>query len=278
MRTYRRVVAGRRSGPEVLELVEEPLPEPALGEARTRVLAAGVGFPDLLMREGTYPGGPDPPFTPGCDLVGEVDAVGPGVSMVRPGDTVAALTYYGKVLGSYAEVACLPAEKLVSVPAGVDPVEAVCLVLNYTTVYQMLIRPARVAPGERVLVHGAAGGVGTAALQLGRLYDLEFYGTCSARDSEVVARLGATAIDYRNEDVVEPCVRCREAGSTSSSTASAAWFRSAPTASCGAADARCCSATAQRWSAGAAAFASWPSSMRAEPWPCSRTSSRTVGG
>jgi NADPH2:quinone reductase len=187
----------------VLELVEEPVPEPVLGEARTRVLAAGVGFPDLLMREGTYPGGPDPPFTPGCDLVGEVDAVGPGVSMVRPGDTVAALTYYGKVLGSYAEVACLPAEKLVSVPAGVDPVEAVCLVLNYTTVYQMLIRPARVAPGERVLVHGAAGGVGTAALQLGRLYDLEFYGTCSARDSEVVARLGATAIDYRNEDVVE---------------------------------------------------------------------------
>jgi NADPH2:quinone reductase len=203
MRTYRRVVAVRRGGPEVLEVVEDAVPEPALGEARVRVLAAGVGFPDLLMREGTYPGGPEPPFTPGCDVVGEVEAVGPGVSSVRVGDTVAALTYYGKVFGGYAEVVCLPAENLVPVPAGLDPVEAVCLVLNYTTAYQMLKRTARAAPSERLLVHGAAGGVGTAAFQLGCLYDLELYGTCSARDAKVVARLGGTPIDYQNEDLAE---------------------------------------------------------------------------
>jgi NADPH2:quinone reductase len=201
--TYRRVVATRRGGPEVLELVEEPVPEPTLGEARVRVLAAGVGFPDILMREGTYPGGPEWPFTPGCDVVGTVEAVGPGVTGVRPGDRVAALTYYGKVFGSYAEVVCLPADYLISVPDSVDAVSAVCLVLNYTTAFQMLKRTARVVAGERLLVHGAAGGVGTAALELGRLYGLEMYGTASARDADVVRGLGATLIDYRSEDFVE---------------------------------------------------------------------------
>ena len=201
--TYRRVLATRRGGPDVLELVEEPVPEPALGEVRLRVLAAGVGFPDILMREGTYPGGPEWPFTPGCDVVGEVEAVGPGVTGVRPGGRVAALTYYGKVFGSYAEFVCLPADYLIDVPDGVDPVSAVCLVLNYTTAFQMLKRTLRVVAGERLLVHGAAGGVGTAALELGRLYGLEMYGTASARDADVVRGLGATPIDYRSEDFVE---------------------------------------------------------------------------
>lgn len=201
--TYRRVLATRRGGPDVLELINEPVPTPALGEARLRVLAAGVGFPDILMREGTYPGGPKWPFTPGCDVVGEVEAVGPGVTGVRPGDHVAALTYYGKVFGGYAEAVCLPADYLIPVPDGVDPVSAVCLVLNYTTAFQMLKRTARVIAGERLLVHGAAGGVGTAALELGRLYGLKMYGTASARDADVVRGLGATPIDYTTEDFVE---------------------------------------------------------------------------
>lgn len=201
--TYRRVVATRRGGPDVLELVEEQVPTPKLGEVRLRVLAAGVGFPDILMREGTYPGGPTWPFTPGCDLVGEVDEVGPGVVDVRGGERVAALTYYGTFFGSYAEYVCLPSDYLIPVPEGVDSVAAVCLVLNYTTAFQMLKRTAHVAAGERLLVHGAAGGVGTAALELGRLYGLEMYGTASARDAGIVRSLGATPIDYENEDFVE---------------------------------------------------------------------------
>jgi NADPH2:quinone reductase len=88
------------------------------------------------------------------------------------------------------------------VPDGVDAVAAVCLVLNYTTAFQMLKRTAQVVAGERLLVHGAAGGVGTAALELGRLYGLEMYGTASARDADVVRSLGATPIDYKNEDFV----------------------------------------------------------------------------
>ena len=99
----------------------------------------------------------------------EVEAVGPGVTSVRRGDRIAALTYYGKIFGGYAEVVCLPADYLIKVPDGVDPVAAVCLVLNYTTAFQMLKRTARVVAGEPLLVHGAAGGVGTAALELGRL-------------------------------------------------------------------------------------------------------------
>ena len=104
--------------------------------------------------------------------------------------------------GSYTDWICLPADGLVPVPDGLDAAEAVSLVLNYVTAYQLLHRAARVAPGERVLVQGAAGGVGTAILQLGRLVGLEVFGTASAKDLAAVASLGATPIDRRREDFV----------------------------------------------------------------------------
>jgi NADPH2:quinone reductase len=194
--TYRRIVAMRRGGPEVLQLVEAPLPEPAEGEARVRVLAAGVSFTDVLMREGTYLGGPRPPFTPGYDLVGEVDKVGAGVFDLALGQRVAALT----VFGADAEYVCLPAATLVPVPDGLDAAEAVSLVLNYVTAFQLLHRTARVRTGERLLVQGAAGGVGSAALQLGGLAGLEMYGTAATGKVDLVAALGATPIDYRRTD------------------------------------------------------------------------------
>jgi NADPH2:quinone reductase len=194
--TYRRIVAVRRGGAEVLQLVEAPLPEPAAGEARMRVLAAGVSFTDVLMREGTYLGGPRPPFTSGYDLVGEVDKVGAEVVDLAPGQRVAALT----VFGADAEYICLPAATLVPVPDGLDVAEAVSLVLNYVTAYQLLHRTAHVRSGESLLVQGAAGGVGTAALQLGRLAGLEMYGTAATEKADLVAALGATPIDYRRTD------------------------------------------------------------------------------
>ena len=193
-----RVVVARHGGREVLEVVEEPPATPRAGEVGVRVLAAGVAFSDLLMREGTYPGGPKPPFTPGYDLVGEVESTGAGVRGLQVAQRVAALTVYG----SYTDWICLPADGLVPVPDGLDAAEAVSLVLNYVTAYQLLHRAARVAPGERVLVQGAAGGVGTAILQLGRLVGLEVFGTASAKDLELVASLGATPIDRRREDFV----------------------------------------------------------------------------
>ena len=107
------------------------------------------------------------------------------------------------ISGSYAEFVCLPEEELVPVPSGLDTGEAVSLVLNYTTAYQMLHRSARVKPGQRVLIHGAAGGVGSALLQLGRLAGLEMYATCSSRGAPVVSDLGGITIDYQRQDFVE---------------------------------------------------------------------------
>ena len=199
----RRIVVNEFGGPEVLEVVEEDDPRPGVGEVCVRVLASGVSFTDQLLRAGTYLGGPKPPFTPGYELVGVVEEVGPGCSDLRPTDRVAALT----VWGSYAERTCIPETQAVKVPADLDPAEVVSLVFPYMTAYQLLHRSAKVKRGEAVLVHGAAGRVGTAVLELGALAGLRLYGTASATDRALVERLGAVAIDYRNEDFL---VRVRE--------------------------------------------------------------------
>jgi NADPH2:quinone reductase len=197
--THRRIVVGRYGGPEELRIVEEDRPEPRAGEVRVRVLTAGVSLPDLMMREGIHPETPKVPYTPGWDLVGVVDGLGEGVSGIEHGRTVAALP----ITGAYAEFVCLPQEELVPVPSGLDPAEAVSLVLNYVTAYQMMHRSGRVQPGRRVLIHGASGGVGTALLQLGRLAGVEMYGTCSSRGASAVTALGGIPIDYKAQDFVE---------------------------------------------------------------------------
>jgi NADPH2:quinone reductase len=192
----------------VLEVRQEPRPEPGKGEVRVRALAAGVCLPDVMARAGVHPETPKLPFTPGWDLVGVVDRPGAGVTGLEPGQVVAAMP----ISGAYAQYVCLPPQELIPVPAGLDPAEAVSLVLNYLTAYQMLHRCVRTEPGQRALIHGAAGGVGTALLQLGRLAGLEMYGTCSPRGAPVVSRLGATPIDYRQQDFVEEIRRLTGAG------------------------------------------------------------------
>ncbi|HEY7617521.1 MAG TPA: medium chain dehydrogenase/reductase family protein [Terriglobales bacterium] len=194
-----RIVVTHYGGPDALQVVEEACPEPKEGEVRVRVLAAGVSAPDIMMREGIHPETPRVPFTPGWDLIGVVDRLGAGIYGVETGQIVAALP----ISGAYAEFVCLPQRALVPVPAGLDAAEAVSLVLNYVTAYQMLHRSAKVRLGQRVLIHGAAGGVGTALLQLGRLAGLEMYGTCSARDASAVSRLGGIPIDYQHQDFVK---------------------------------------------------------------------------
>jgi NADPH:quinone reductase len=192
----KRVLVDHYGGPEVLTVVEDDDPRPGPGEVRVRVLAAGVSFTDALIRAGTYLGGPKPPFTPGYELVGVVEALGPGCSRLREGDRVGSLT----VWGADAERVCVPEKYAVAVPEDLDPAEVVSLIFPYMTAYQMLHRTARVKAGETVLVHGAAGRVGTAVLELGAVAALHLIGTCSARDRAQVERLGAVAIDYRNED------------------------------------------------------------------------------
>jgi NADPH2:quinone reductase len=196
---HTRIVVAHYGGPEELRVVEEECPEPKDGEVRVRVLAAGVSLPDVMMREGIHLETPLVPFTPGWDLVGVVDRLGAGVSGIEPGQIIAALP----ISGAYAELVCLPQGGLVPVPPELDAGEAVSLVLNYITAYQMLHRSAKVTSGQRVLIHGAAGGVGTALLQLGRLAGLEMYGTCSSRGAAAVSDLGGIPIDYEHQDFVE---------------------------------------------------------------------------
>jgi NADPH:quinone reductase-like Zn-dependent oxidoreductase len=201
---HHRVVVTRHGGPDVLQVVEEDIPEPPAGEVRVKVLAAGVSAFDLMFRRSrSLPGTPRVPFTLGEDIVGVVDKVGDGVSTVEPGQTVAGATFCLGVGGGYAEFICLPASELVPVPSGVDPAEAVCVVVNYLTAHMAMHRSANIRSGERILVHGAAGGVGTALLELGKLAELEMYGTASKYNHELVSALGATPIDYRTEDFVE---------------------------------------------------------------------------
>ncbi len=192
----KRVVVNRYGGPEVVTVVEDDVPVPGPGEVRVKVLAAGVSFTDTQLRAGTYLGGPKPPFTPGYELVGVVEALGPGCKRLRVGDRVGALT----VWGADAERVCVPEAYAVEVPEDLDPAEVVSLVFPYMTAYQLLHRAAKAKPGESVLVHGAAGRVGTALLELAGLAGLRVFGTASARDRAAVEKLGAVAIDYKSED------------------------------------------------------------------------------
>jgi NADPH2:quinone reductase len=200
----RRIVVSRHGGPEVLVPVTEEPPEPAPGEARVAVEAAGVSGFDLIYRRWRrLPGCPPLPFALGEDVVGRVDKLGSDVSTLAVGQRVAAATWTMGVGGGYAESICLPAGELVPVPEGVDPAVAVCLVANYLTAHLHLHQYGRVQPGQRLLVHGAAGGVGSAVLELGRVAQLEMYGTASQDNLPIVSRLGAKPMDYRSEDFVE---------------------------------------------------------------------------
>jgi NADPH:quinone reductase-like Zn-dependent oxidoreductase len=152
-----------------------------------------------MIREGKYPEVKEkPPFSLGYDMVGIVDKVGEGVNRFKVGQRVADMT----VIGAYSEYICLPEERLTAVPDDLDTDEAVSVILSYVTAYQMLHRSANVQRGQRILVHGAGGAVGTAMIQLGRLHGLEIYGTASKSKHEIVRSLGATPIDYKTEDFV----------------------------------------------------------------------------
>jgi NADPH:quinone reductase len=199
----KRVLIDHYGGPEVLQVVDDDDPRPGQGEVRVKVLAAGVSFTDSMLRAGTYLGVPKPPFTPGYELVGVVDELGPGCKTFQVGDHIGTLT----VWGADAERVCVLEENAVPVPEDLDPAEVLGLVFIYMTAYQILHRSARVKRGESVLVHGAAGRVGTAVLELAAVAGLRMYGTCSARDRESVERLGCVPIDYRSEDFL---VRIRE--------------------------------------------------------------------
>lgn len=188
----------RYGGAEGLSIVDAALPTAGPGEVRVRVLASSLEYTDVVIRRHLYPQTMRrrPPFVLGYDVVGEIDQIGDGVSGFRIGDRVADMT----VVGSNASYRTLRAVDVVPVPPGVDAAEAAALILSWTTAYQLLHRTARVQPGQRVLVHGAAGAVGQALLVLGGMAGLELWGTARGEHAPIVRALGATPIDYQHED------------------------------------------------------------------------------
>ena len=179
-------------------MVDGPLPTAGRGEVRVRVLASSVNYTEVLIRRRLYPQTMrlQPPFVLGYDVVGEIDQLGDGVRGFQVGDRVADMT----VVGSNAAYRTLRADDLTRVPAGIDAAEAATLILSWTTAYQLLHRSAHVTPGQRVLVHGAAGAVGQALLALGRLAGLEVWGAARSEHAAMIRELGAKPIDYQRED------------------------------------------------------------------------------
>jgi NADPH:quinone reductase-like Zn-dependent oxidoreductase len=196
---YKIVIATKKGGPEVLQVSENDLRAPSTGETRIKISACSVCLPDVQARYGQSPFPPKMPYVPGYAVIGVVDAVGEGVTNAAAGDRVAALTVYG----GYAEYIYLAQEDLIPVPAGLDPAEAVTLILNYIVAYQILHRYAKVKAGDTVLIIGASGGIGTAFLQLGRLVNLKMYGIASKRKHKILTEYGAIPIDYHTQDFVE---------------------------------------------------------------------------
>jgi NADPH:quinone reductase-like Zn-dependent oxidoreductase len=201
MSGYDKIVAEEFGGPDVLKLVHiDNLPEPAAGEARIRVEAAGVGYTDTIVRRGRYidyKGGL--PLTPGYDVVGIIDKIGPGESALKVGDRVADMP----VAGAYSRYMIRPLDTLIPVPDGVGPDAAITVPLMGMTAWQMLKREAPLPAGSTILVVGASGAVGRPMVRLARHLGLTVIGTCSTRNVPLVEQLGAIALDYDRFDLLE---------------------------------------------------------------------------
>src|SRR5271167_2974586 len=189
----RALVVGRYGPPEVFELREMPDPQPKAGEVLIRVKAIGVNFADLLQRMGLYPRTPKPPFVPGLEIAGVVEKIAPGGGAaagegpaLKAGDAVAAFTKFN----AYAEWAAVPAREVYRLPAGMKFDEAAAIPVNYLTAYHSMFTMGNLRAGDRILIHGAAGGVGNAVVQLARARGLVVYGTAGRTKQEYLRKIG----------------------------------------------------------------------------------------
>jgi synaptic vesicle membrane protein VAT-1 len=191
----------KHGGPDVLRVRESADPKPGPGEVRIRTRAVGLNFAEVMARQGLYPDAPKPPCVVGYEGAGEVDALGDGVEERRRGERV----FYLSRFGGHSDVVCLPESQVFPMPEGMSFEEAAALPVNYLTAYHMLFVIRRIRRGEHVLIHMAAGGVGTAVLQLCRTVPgVVTYGTASTAKHEHVRQQGCDhPIDYRDVDYVE---------------------------------------------------------------------------
>ncbi len=198
--TMRAVEITEAGGPDVLQLTERPMPEPAEGQVVLKVAYAGVNRPDALQRAGAYDPPPGASDLPGLEASGEVVAIGSGVEGLAVGDQVCALLPGG----GYAEYVATPAAHCLPVPAGMGLKEAACLPETFFTVWSNVFTRGGLKPGERFLVHGGSSGIGTTAIQLANAFGARVFATAgSAEKCEACVKLGAEkAINYRDEDFV----------------------------------------------------------------------------
>ena len=201
----RAMVVRRYGPPEVFEWQERPDPQPKAGEVLIRVKAVGINFADLLQRMGIYPGTPKPPFVPGLEIAGVVEKApaggksGEGESL-RPGDAVAAFTSFS----AYAEWAAVSAAQAFRLPAGMSFEDAAAIPVNYLTAYHSMFAMGNLQKGDRILIHGAAGGVGIAAVQLARARGLVTYGTAGPTKQDFMRKIGVDhPIDYTKTHFLE---------------------------------------------------------------------------
>jgi NADPH2:quinone reductase len=195
------IAISRPGGPEVLEPVSLPLPQPGENEILVAVAAAGVNRPDVLQRQGGYPPPPGAPETPGLDIAGEVVAVGSGVRRYRPGDRICALV----AGGGYAEYCTVAEANALPIPGDLGMVEAAGLPETFFTVWTNVFTRGRLQPGETLLVHGGSSGIGTTAIMMAGVWGARVFATAgSAEKCRACEDLGAErAINYREEDFVE---------------------------------------------------------------------------
>jgi synaptic vesicle membrane protein VAT-1 len=205
----RAVVITRHGGPEVLRVEERPASPPGPGEVAIAVRAAGVNFADTMARCGTYPDAPAPPCVVGYEVAGEVESVGAGVESVREGDRVYAPTRFG----GYAEHVTVPAGQVFRLPQEVSFEQGAAFPVNYGTAYAALVIMGGVRAGDRVLIHSAGGGVGTAATQVAKSRGAEVFGTASASKHDAIRANGVDhAIDYSSMDFEEEVRRITGGG------------------------------------------------------------------
>jgi len=198
----RAVVCNALTGIDGLALEERPDPgAPGPAQVRLRVAAAGLNYADLLVTTGKYQVKHEPPFVPGFEAAGVVEAIGPQVTQFKPGDRVMAIPE----AGGYAEIANLPVSQVYPAPSGLDAAHAAGFPIAYGTSYLALVEQAKLQAGETLLVHGAAGGVGLTAVEIGKALGARVVATAGGPDKCAVAKVhGADhVIDYKAEDIAE---------------------------------------------------------------------------
>ena len=203
----RKVIYPKVGGVDSIQIVEADDPVPGPGQVTVRIHRAGINFADLMMRQGLYGSNPDYPFTPGYEAAGEIIEAGDGVEGLQSGDRVLAMTGFG----GYSEQIALDASRVISLPDSISFDQAAAIPVTYGTAYHMLVHLGNLAPDETVLIHHAAGGVGTAVAQICEAYGASLVvGTASSPKREFVESMGVRFVDREVEDFVDVCKEMTE--------------------------------------------------------------------